>query len=148
MFTYYASRTFLQFCSLTSHSYQFFWGVLQSKPVFFLVSKNHNFLGPKLLSVERICSHHAFLCHMQHWSSFWQTSEDAHSIKAWWPCAHLWELWSDMQRRDEAEDTHGFAQENYLQTLWDVVFLQCAFFVSSQSTKISTCITANVACEL
>ena len=26
-------------------------------------------------------------------------------------------LYSDMQRRDEAEDTNGFAQENYLQTL-------------------------------
>lgn len=50
-----------------------------------------------------------FLCNMQHWSSFRQTSEDAHSSKAWWPCAHLWEVWSDMQRRDEALKTHMYS---------------------------------------
>ena len=57
-----------------------------------------------LLSVEQICSHHALLRHMQVWSPLWQTSEGAHQNKAWWPCAHLWEVWKDMQRSEEAKD--------------------------------------------
>ena len=52
---------------------------------------------------------------MQVWSPLWQTSEDAHCNKAWWPCTHLWEVWKDIQRREEAKDTHGVWQGNYMQ---------------------------------
>ena len=52
---------------------------------------------------------------MQVWSPLWQTSEDAHCNKAWWPCTHLWEVWKDIQRREEAKDTHGVSQGNYMQ---------------------------------
>ena len=91
------------------------------------------------LSVEQICSHHALLRHMQVWSPLWQTSEGAHQNKAWWPCAHLWEVWKYMQRREEAKDTHGVSQGNYMQTLPEAQRL------SLQLNRMPLALVANLA---